>query len=103
LADFRLVPAMRPTEGFRIGIKFGKRMETGDTATTQVITAKDYTGADVSATFLTQPSISAEGLAKVKLVKNVALAANSPYTVTFHITTTQGDDFEGTFEIPVKA
>ena len=102
MADFRLAFPMRPSEGFRIGVDFSRVMEEGDTATSQSITATDKNGASVTGTFLTQPAVTSAGLAKVKLVKNIATSALSPYTVRFHIGTAQGDDFERTYEVLVR-
>lgn len=97
--DSTLERRKKPIEEFRVSWDFANDLEVGDTIASQAITAKDSSGADVSGSFLQSPAVAGTKL-------TVQVQGGTPgkdYTVTFKATTTQGDIFERTLLIEVRA
>jgi hypothetical protein len=89
----------KTNEEFRISWDFVNDLEAGDSIATQAVTARDSDGVDVTGTFLQSPAIQG-----TKIVVQVqGGVSGKDYTVAFKATTTQGDVFDRTVLVQVRA
>lgn len=87
--SFSLATAKRPGEKFTIGVDFARDLDVGDAVASQLITATEVGGGDVTSTILENPSISGSPVTKLLVVLKAGTDSKN-YVVEFKATTTAG-------------
>jgi len=101
--DKQLSRSKRPTEEFRLSWDFVNDVEASDSYASHTITATEVqAGTDVTATFLQSPT-RVGAIGAVLGVQVQGGTDGKEYDVLFALVTTQGDRFERSVRVAVRA
>lgn len=89
-------------EEFVIGADFSANFDSGTVISSEVVTATDKNGLDVTATITDQASVSNDGTSVVNVLIRAGDQTLSPYKITFRIIDSVSNKWELDVKMEVK-
>jgi len=92
----------QPYEEFTVSTDFSRNFATGETVSSQTVTAVDKDGATVTTTVTDQTTVANDGGSKVSVLVKAGTVVASPYRLTFRCVTSTGHKWEHDIQMNVR-